>query len=381
MNKRLWIVPILCLALAACGKKAPAETTPEPAPAPETTIAATTAPTETDLLTRYAWVRGEGLDLVGGFLDMGAQVEITGYTDTGLAQVKTSLGAGTVDPQFLRLSGDAPQWAGYARWNAGFFENWDLLGSPLELLAVDTQVQVLEELDKCYYVRYNDALGYIAKDQLSKYVYVAPGQSSDAGTVGDSSVDGDSIHMLVPRLDLLAQETGTAIVKVDRVPLVVGSAKLGQQVQLAEAEAPKGWTAILDGDATRYLPAAWLQADGEAGYEAWEGYAGYSCRLYDNIHLAGQPAKTVYLNAKVTVLWDAGSVSLIQFGKEQGYVSSGTLRQTPQPTQPPADSGSGSSSSGSKDNSSGSSSDSGGSTGGTTPGGSTSEGGWTPPVL
>lgn len=96
--------------------------------------------------------------------------------------------------------------------------------------------------------------------------------------------------------------------------------------------------------------------------------------MFDNIYLSGQPVKTVYLNAQVTVLWDTGSVALIQFGKEVGYVSSDTLRQNPQATQP-MEEGSGSShssSSGNKDNS--------GNSGGAT-GGSTSEGGWTPPVL
>lgn len=380
MDKKMIILPLLCLALAACGKETPAETTAETTLPPETTAAATTAPAETKPLTQAAWVRGEGLSLVGGFLDKDTQVEITGYTDTGLAQVTTPMGSGMVDPQFLRTSGEFAPWQGYARWNAAFYETWDLLGSPVELLAVDTQVQVLEELDKCYYVSYNGAMGYIAKEQLSKYVYTAPGQGTGSGSgsgssgsaAGSKTQDGEDIHMLVPRLDLLAQETGTAIVKADRVPLAVGSVKLGQQVQALEEEAPKGWTAILDGEETRYLPTAWLLLDGQPDQEAWEGYAGYSCYLYDNIYLSGQPVKQVYLNAQVTVLWDTGSVALIQFGKDTGYVSSSTLRQTPQPTQPMEDNSNSSGSTSGNKNNSGSS--------GTT-GGSTSEGGWTPPVL
>lgn len=372
MVKRICVLLLLCLALTACGKEPEAETTAETTLPPETTAETTTAPTETNPLTQAAWVRGEELDVVGGFLEKDTQVEITGYTDRGLAQVTTPMGSGTVDPQFLRTSGSFTPWQGYARWNAAFFENWDLLGSPVELLAVDTRVQVLEELDKCYCVSYNGVTGYIAKEQLSKYVYTAPSQESSSGSSsgssGSSSRDGEDIQMFVPKLELLAQETGTAIVKVDRVPLTVGTAKLGQQVEALEEEAPKGWTAILDGGETRYLPTAWLLFDGQPEQEAWDGYAGYSCRLFDNPNLSGQPVKTVYLNAQVTVLWDTGFVSLIQFGQEVGYVSSVTLRQTPQATQPAEDS-SGSSHSGSSS----------GSSGGTT-GGRPSEDGWTPTI-
>lgn len=372
MVKRICALLLLCLALTACGKEPEAETTAETTLPSETTAETTTAPTETKPLTQAAWVRGEELSLVSGFLEKGTQVEITGYTGTGLAQVTTSMGTGTVAPQFLRTSENFVPWQGYARWNAAFYETWDLLGSPVELLAVDTPVQVLEELDKCYCVSYNNATGYIAKEQLSKYVYTAPNQesssgSSSGGTSGSSSRDGEDIQMFVPKLNLLAQETGTAIVKVDRVPLIVGTAQLGQQVEALEEEAPKGWTAILEGGETRYLPTAWLLFDGQPEYEAWDGYAGYSCRLFDNIYLSGQPVKTVYLNAQVTVLWDTGFVSLIQFGQEVGYVSSVTLRQTPQATQPAEDS-SGSSHTGSSSGNSGNT------------GGRPSEDGWTPTI-
>ena len=78
--------------------------------------------------------------------------------------------------------------------------------------------------------------------------------------------------------------------------------------------------------------------------------------MFDNYLLQGQAIRWLYVNTKVTVLWETDQELLVQVGEELGYVAADTVRTTPTAVAP--------------------------SDGGESSGGSSGSGGdWTPPML
>ena len=104
---------------------------------------------------------------------------------------------------------------------------------------------------------------------------------------------------------------------------------------------------ILEDGVYAYVPSDWVSKPGDAAFESWDGFAGYSCYLYDNYEMRGDPVKQIYANKAITVLWQAGDVSLIRVGDDVGYISTETARTTRIPTQKTQEDGGGGSSGGS----------------------------------
>ena len=89
---------------------------------------------------------------------------------------------------------------------------------------------------------------------------------------------------------------------------------------------------------------AWVQKPGDEEFNQWDGFAGYSCYLYNNYEMRGEAVKQIYANKAITVLWQAGDVSLIRVGDDVGYISTATARTTRIPVRKSTDEGGGGSS-------------------------------------
>ena len=354
-----------------------APTVPETTTAPETTVPETEPPLPK---LEAGTIQGEHIPAILCQLKKGDLVEVTGYAEDGSAIVKIGDAAGTVEKELLRFAGDESyeSWTAYARYNTALYENYKLTGEAEQKLKTNTELTILDELENCYLVQAGEDTGYIAKKQASKWRITSKPQTDDGSSSGGSpggggggssgGQDGGDIQMaFYARLQLLSDvvKTGSAEVRADGGVVVLKYFKLGDTVQIVAEEgfAPKlpGYTTILEDGVYAYVPSDWVSKPGDETFESWDGFAGYSCYLYDNHEMRGEAVKQIYANKAITVLWQAGDVTLIRVGDDVGYISTATARTTRIPVQKKQEDSGGSS---------------GGSSGG---GGGGSE--WTPPAM
>ena len=144
---------------------------------------------------------------------------------------------------------------------------------------------------------------------------------------------------------------GSATVKADGVPLVLRYCDLGDRVEVLEsgaAPALPGYTPILEADgSTAYIPSDWLES--ARSFTPWDGYAGNNCTLFLDGDLHQKAEKSIYTNQALKVLWDTGTVSLVQVENERYFAASSSLRETPLVIAPAPDSGSSGGGGGSSD--------------------------------
>ena len=377
--KKGFVIALALVLLFTAGCSAKQEQ-PAPTAAPTvseaTTVPETTAPETEPPMPKLetGTVQGDNIPAILCQLKKGDLVEVTGNPDDTHATVKTEFGTGTMEMQLLRFAGEeAPKsWTGYARWNTGLYESYELAGEALATLKTNTKVEILEELEDCYLVTADGETGFVAKAQVSKWPIKSSSGSDDGGSSDGSSggggssgeQDGGDISlMFYGKVQLLSAvtKTGSAQVRVDGAKVVLKYFNLGDTVQIVAEEgfapALPGYLTILVDDTYAYIPQSWVHKDADPAFESWDGFAGYNCKLYDNYLLRGKEVKPVYGNTALTVLWTAGDVSVIRVGDTIGYASTDTLRTTPLPAQQPQEGGGGSS------------------------GGSSSSGEWTPPAM
>lgn len=350
--------------------------TTEPAPAADQT-----EPTETTApaapRTVEGTIQGIHIPAILSFPQRGDIVQVVGYPDEATATVTVGEAQGTLNKVLLSFNGDPAyeSWTAYAKYNTGLYASYTLVGDPAETLKTNTLLEVLDDLDVSYLVKTGDSLGYIAKDQASKWQINSSssgsGDSSGSGNSGGSSTgrDGGDISLtgftgeirLVPLADTV--KTGAAQIRADGGRVVLKYFERGDKVQLVlDAEvAPEipGYALILEDGVLAYIPAEWVEKPGDEAFQPWEGYAGYQCMRYDNFELAGKSLGQLKGNQRITVLWQSGEVLLVQSEADVSYIAVSTARTTPIPS---SSGNSGSGSSGSSD---------GGSDGGS----------WTPPKL
>lgn len=371
--KRMIAIALILVCMAGCSAKTeqPEQSTaPETTAAPETTVPETTVPETTMPLPKLVagTIQGENIPGILCLLKQGDRVEVTGYADETHALVKMETGTGTVERELLRFAGDAAyeSWTAYARYHTDMYRDYKLIGKPSETLKTNTKLTVLDELEDCYLVQAGQNMGYIAKAQASKY-RIQSGAGGSAGTPG--SQDGDNISLtaaeaIESRIVLLGNitKTGSAEIRADGGAVVLKSFHRGDTVQIVAQEgfAPElpGYTAIWEDDTYAYIPTPWISRDGDGEFTPWEGFAGNGCYLYDNYEMRGKPLKKINVNKSVTVLWQAGDVTLVRVGEDAGYVFTETIRTSRVPAN--------------------------GGGGGSSGGGSSSGGGgpqWTPPAM
>ena len=368
MKKLFALLLALTLVFAAgCSNK-----TEQPAPTAASTVPETTTPPETTVpeteptlpKLEAGTIQGEHIPAILCQLKKGDLVEVTGYASDGSAIVKVGDATGTVEKDLLRFAGEGPyeSWTAYTRYNTPLYEDYKLTGEAKKKLKTNTELTILDELESCYLVKAGEDTGYIAKKQASKWRITSKpktdeggssggGGSSSGGGGGSSYQDGGDIHMaFYPQLQLLSDvvKTGSAEIRADGGAVVLKYFKLGDTVQIVAEEgfAPElpGYTTILEDGVYAYVPSDWVSKPGDEAFESWDGFAGYSCYLYDNYEMRGEAVKQIYANKAITVLWQAGDVTLIRVGDDVGYISTATARTTRIPVQKKQeDSGGGSS--------------------------------------
>ena len=91
---------------------------------------------------------GDHIPVIRLLLQQGQTLEVTGY-EGAYAKVTAGEKQGLVETGFLRFP-DEPfeSRTAYALWNAGLYPDFSCLGEPLEKLATNTRLEVLEELEK-----------------------------------------------------------------------------------------------------------------------------------------------------------------------------------------------------------------------------------------
>lgn len=90
--------------------------------------------------------------------------------------------------------------------------------------------------------------------------------------------------------------TGSAEIRADGGVVILKYFDLGDTVQIVAEEgfAPEipGYTTILEDGVYAYVPTAWVRKSGDEEFKQWDGFAGYSCYLYDNYKLRGGACET-----------------------------------------------------------------------------------------
>lgn len=313
------------------------------------------APTETEAeapKTVPGIIRGTHIPVILYFLDRDEELEVLDYVDENLAIIKTDRGEGLVETQFLRFPGEEyePRTC-YAAGYVGLYATYDRLGKATQNLSMNTKMEVLEELEDCYYVQVGEETGFVAESDANPYQI----QPQPAQPQGPVSQDGGDITMAAfGRVHSLSDVTidpeepklGAAQCKVPGIPVVKRFLGTDEQVDVLEdqeyLEPIEGYLEILDEDTPAYVPQPWVQQEGDPDFTPWEGYAGFSCELYDNYLLWGKKhARHLSANTTLTVLWDTGKVAYVQLGEDEfGFIRSGSASRSPVSSGGYGDSGS-----------------------------------------
>ena len=335
MRKMIFILLAFVLILmAGCGKKLPDTAILTEAPT-ETTVEATTEPTEPVPECVNAVVQVADAPAILVLLNRGDKVDVVGEHDEDHYVIRTEAGYGLVEKQFLRLEGEEAYetWTGYARNNAPIYEDYKLFGEPLAELKVNTELEILEELNYCYLVKTEDLTGCMEKTQVSKNRITGGGGGGGSSSGGADGGD-ISLSFQVVKLSAIEQRgdvAGTAEVLADAVPVVLG---YFQRDDLAPVVAEEGFAPKWEGHYTlymegiyAYLPENLALLEGEEAYAQWEGFAARNALVYDNAKLQGEGVK-VNVNTVVTVLWDAGDFWAVSINEEVGYMKTEHVRET-----------------------------------------------------
>lgn len=338
---------LLCLALvvaAGCGKQTAPETLPETTETPTTLPTETTEPpTEPLPKTESVAVLADKTPAVLTRLSRGSQVDVVKDYDETYVIVHTQAGYGLMEKCLLTSDTPYEPWTGYALWNKGFYDNYLLTGDPVRLLQTNTKIEVLGEYDNCCVVTVEDTLGYMKREDISKYRSVpSDGGSSDGGGGGGSSSggqDGGDISLRAPafavNLSAIAQEgtvTGKATVKVDQAQVILAFFDRGEQapviVEAGFGEDWAGYAPVLLGELCGYIPQNLLETPDSQAFQEWSGYARYNAALYDNFYLRGK-ATCLRTNTAIQVLNDLQTCFLVRCDDTLGFMAKDSVSQYP----------------------------------------------------
>jgi len=137
-------------------------------------LLSTLAP-QTEVSSSVGQILADGAEILLGWYDREETVQIVtqeGFAPAREGRYTVYLGGqfGYVWQSLIAEEGaqSYAAWDGYARKNAGFYDNYHLRGEPGKKLSTNTGVQVLQDLGCCYLVQVGEQIGYMDKAQVSQ---------------------------------------------------------------------------------------------------------------------------------------------------------------------------------------------------------------------
>ena len=142
-------------------------------------------------VTGTGTILADGTEVILGYFNVGEEIPVvvedgfaenkagfcTIYLDGLYAWVEESLVAANEEDTF-------EVWDGYSRWSAEVYDNYRLMGTPVDKLNTNAKVHIVDELENCYMVEIGESTGFMAKDMVSKWRYSTGGSSSGGGSGG-----------------------------------------------------------------------------------------------------------------------------------------------------------------------------------------------------
>ena len=148
-------------------------------------------------VTGQAVVLADGTEVVLGYFNGGEEIPMVaegGFAENREGYVTVYLdGLYAYVPQDLVVTEETEAyeaWDGYSRWNGVVYDNFHLLGDPIDKLYTNVKVHVIAELENCYLVEVDDVTGYMGKDVVSKTRISVSGGSSDGGSYDGGGSSG-----------------------------------------------------------------------------------------------------------------------------------------------------------------------------------------------
>ena len=149
-------------------------------------------------VTGQAAVLADGTEVVLGYFDRGEEIPMVaedGFAENREGYVTVYLdGLYAYVPQGLVLTQEAEAfeaWDGYSRWNGVVYDNFYLLGDPIDKLYTNVKVHVIAELENCYLVEVNQVTGYMSKEVVSQTrISTGGGNSASGGSGGGGNSSG-----------------------------------------------------------------------------------------------------------------------------------------------------------------------------------------------
>jgi len=330
------------LCTAGCGQKPPAETQPvetEPVPQTQETV-------PVPELT-YGTAQINGLPAILSVLSRGDHVEIVKRYDETHYAVKTDFGYGLVEKNLIRLNGEPEYepWTGYTYHNAELYDNFRLAGAPVKSLSSGTKVEVLEDLGWCCLVAYEDMTGYVVPEKLYKNAGFNDEKKGSSGseesqetppteeTTPVGGEDGGEIYLQfqggVTLLGVFAPQegnvTGQATILADGTEVMAGYFDRGDAVPIVAesgfAEKLEGYHGVYLQGMYAYVSKAYVRMDGEAPYEAWDGYSSFNAALYEDHWMLDSPIDRLNANTALRVVYELENCYLVEAGNTVGYIA------------------------------------------------------------
>lgn len=147
-----------------------------------------------------AVVLADGTEVILGYFNRGEEIPMVveeGFAENWDGYVTVYLnGLYAYVPQMLVLTEGTEgyeAWDGYSRWNGVVYDNFHLLGEPIDKLYTNVKIHVIAELENCYLVEVNEITGYMSKDVVSQTkLSTGGGSSNSSSSSGESSSSGNS---------------------------------------------------------------------------------------------------------------------------------------------------------------------------------------------
>jgi hypothetical protein len=266
-------------------------------------------------------------------LNRGDVIELVGEFDADHYIAKVGDVYGMVEKNLVRTASQEAyaSWTGYAYGGVAVYSDL-YLRNVAATLALNTTVEVVEDLGYGYLVNYNGDLVFMRAGSLSrnKIVYAAPSGGSDGGDISLGGIGGfQRLSVLVPRDGAV---TGKVQILVDRASILLGWFDRGDPVPVITEsgflEEKEGFVPVYLEGFAGYVRQELLRTPETEAYTAWEGYARSGAEVYGSYYLDGEALVSLSGNTRVQILEDLGFCYLVTAGETTGYMEKEQISET-----------------------------------------------------